>query len=261
MSPLDKDAYFNKPDLFTPNYDEIHISVSFSWDIEKARWLKEQWGYIAPVKIGGPSIDGEPTNGFKAGVYLKKGTTITSRGCPNHCPWCFVRRGLIELDNFPEGNVIQDNNLLACSDDHLNKVFQMLSHQKRIDFCGGLEPSRITDKIIDKLRGLSVYQLWLSYDQADAEKPLTKAIEKLKKHFRRNQIRCYVLIGFYGDDLESAEARLKKALDLGALPFAMRYRAPKTEWKDSFLFNAREWNLLARKWTRPAIMKTEIKDK
>ncbi|GAH33076.1 unnamed protein product, partial [marine sediment metagenome] len=100
---------------------------------------KRQWEYIAPVKIGGVAIDGEPTNGFKAGKYLRKGVVITSRGCPFNCPWCLVGQDLIELDDFPEGNIIQDNNFLACSRSHKDKVFRMLSHQKRIEFSGGLD--------------------------------------------------------------------------------------------------------------------------
>ena len=261
MSPLDQDAYFGQPGLFVSQaYDEVHISVAFTWDIEKASWLKKQWEMVAPVKVGGPAIDGEPTNGFDAGVYLKRGVTITSRGCPNRCPWCFVEHNLIELTDFPEGNIIQDNNLLACSIAHLDKVFDMLSHQSQINFSGGLESARITDEIVERLRALNVYQLWLSYDHANAEKSLKKAVDKLKKYFRRNQIRCYVLVGFYGDTLDKAEARLRRAWEIGTLPFAMRYRTLKTNWKDSFLFNQREWNLFARKWTRPAIIKTRMCD-
>ena len=87
MSPVDEDSYYGQPGLFvSQGYKEIHKSVAFTWDIEKANWLKEQWEMIAPVKIGGPAVDGEPTNGFVSGMYLKKGITITSRGCPNRCP-------------------------------------------------------------------------------------------------------------------------------------------------------------------------------
>ena len=257
MSPVDEDSYFGPPGLFiSQGYKEIHISVAFTWDLEKANWLKEQWEMIAPVKMGGPAINGEPINGFKAGVYLRKGVTITSRGCPNQCPWCLVSPNLIELDDIQEGNIIQDNNILACSSPHLNKVFDMLSHQSHINFSGGLESARITDKIVERLRTLRIYQLWLSYDHDAAEVSLKRAIEELSRYFRRDQLRCYVLIGFVGDTLDKAEIRLRRAWEIGTLPFAMRYRAPKTNWRDSFLFNQREWNLFTRKWTRPAIIKS-----
>jgi len=260
MSPMDRDAYFGLPGLFaSQRYEEIHVSVAFTWDIERANWLKKQWEMIAPVKIGGPAINGEPTNGFETGKYLKKGVTITSRGCPNRCPFCFVKQDLIELKDFPEGNIIQDNNILACSGNHLDKVFQMLSCQKQINFSGGFESSRITDQIIERLRGLSVYQVWLSYDLPDAEKPLKKAVDKLRKYFRREQLRCYVLIGFHGDTLEKAESRLRRAWEIGTLPFAMRYRTPQKTWKDSYLFEDKLWSLFTRKWTRPAIIKSRMR--
>jgi len=261
MSPMDVDSYFGPPGLFTlQGYKEIHISVAFTWDLDKANWLKKQWQMIAPVKIGGPAIDGEPTNGFKVGMYLKKGITITSRGCHFRCPWCLVKQDLIEMDDFPQGNIIQDNNLLACSLPHIDKVFQMLSHQRAIEFSGGLDPRFIFDKTVEALRGLKIHQLWLSFDHPDRTIYLKRAVQKLKKYFTRNKIRCYVLVGYYGDTIEKAEMRLRKAWEIGTLPFAMRYRLPKNNWKDSFIFNQREWNLFTRKWTRPAIIKTRMKD-
>jgi len=254
MSPEDQDAYFAEPGLFTPEYDEVHISVTFTWDIEKANWLKKQWEVIAPVKIGGPAIDGEG-NGFVPEVYLKKGITITSRGCPNRCPWCFINKPLKELKIMPGNNII-DNNILACSNSHLDKVFQMLKSQRKINFSGGLEAPRITQEIAEKLRGLKIDQLFLAYDNLSRFNDLRKAVGILRKYFSRRYIRCYVLIGYYGDTLEKAELRLRQAWEIGSLPFAMRYRTPAENWNDSFLFNQREWNLFARKWTRPAIIKT-----
>ena len=109
MSPTDRNAYFAEPDLFTPEYDEVHISVTFTWDTKRAWELARQWNHIAPVKIGGVAINGEPKDGFKAGMYLRNGVTITSRGCPNRCPFCLVRQNLIEIEDFPEGNIVQDS--------------------------------------------------------------------------------------------------------------------------------------------------------
>jgi hypothetical protein len=256
MSPVDPDSYFGPPDLFTPPYDEIHISVVFTWDLPRAQQLKAQWEHIAPVKIGGPAIHGEPKDGFKAGMYLCKGVTITSRGCPNKCPWCFVNCDLIELDDFPEGNIIQDNNILACSKPHLEKVFQMLSKQRGIDFRGGLDSRLLKDWHIEKLRGLRIKALWLAYDHPATRTYFIKAITKLKKYFRRDQLRCYVLIGFGKDTIEEAEARLKFVWDVGALPFAMLYRNGRGDYPSP----TSEWKRLQRKWARPAIYKSFFKE-
>jgi len=260
MSPLDEDSYYGQPGLFvSQGYKEVHISVAFTWDIEKANWLKEQWEMIAPVKIGGPAVDGEG-DGFISGMYLKKGITITSRGCPNRCPWCFVNSPIKELEDVQEGNVIQDNNILACSKSHLDRVFQMLSRQHSIRFSGGLEPRRIKYDIVERLRSLRIKELWLSYDYDGAINDLVKASYLLRKYFKRYKLRCYVLIGFKNDTIKKAEQRLVKAWELGFLPFAMRYRTPKTNWNDTYLFKDRSWNLFTRTWTRPAAMATKIKE-
>ena len=257
MCPADSDAYFGEPDLFTPQYDEIHISVTFTWAIKKALSLKEAWKIKGNVTIGGPALD-FAGNGFESGMYLKKGIVITSRGCPNNCPFCFVpkREGRIRELPVKEGNIIQDNNLLACSKLHLRRVFSMLKTQRHIDFSGGFEAKRITDDIIEELRGLKVYQMWLAYDMAGREIELIKAVERLKKYFPRDKMRCYVLIGYENDTLIDAERRLKWAWDIGTLPFAMRYRTPDSQWNGTYLHKERSWNLLTRQWTRPAIIKS-----
>ena len=111
LCPTDKDAYFGVPGFFTPEYDEVHISVTFTWDIEYAEFLAKQWKTVSPkVLIGGPAIRGLGIPGvFKPGVYLKKGVTITSRGCPYDCSHCFVQRregGIQELPIYP-GNIME----------------------------------------------------------------------------------------------------------------------------------------------------------
>lgn len=262
MSPMDPDTYFGAPDLFTPkDYDEVHVSVVFTWDIDKGYRLARTWQSVCEtVLIGGAALDAQGGD-FVAGRYLKKGVTITSRGCPNRCSFCLVpnREGKLRELPIVTGNNLIDNNLLACSKNHLRKVFQMLRMQKRIDFSGGFESARINDWIIDELRNLSVYQIWLAYDQLKQEKYLIKAVNKLKKYFRRNQIRCYVLVAYEGDTIEKAEARCRRVWEIGALPFAMRYRKPAIHWADTFIYTDRTWNLFARSWTRPAAIKARMK--
>ena len=254
MSPQDRDAYFSVPELFMPEYDEVHISVTFTWDIPMANWLKKQWDPIASVKIGGPAISGEKES-FIPGIYLKDGITKTSIGCPNNCGWCFVNQPLKELKIHPGNNII-DNNLLACSGSHINKVFQMLKNQNNIQFSGGLENSRINEKIVDQLRGLKIGQLFLAYDHPMNFNHLEKAVSILSKYFKRDKIRCFVLIGYRNDAIEKARERLIEAWEVGTLPFAMLYRNKKGEFPEPY----KEWRRIHKVWSRPAFTKAYVKN-
>lgn len=256
MTPDDDDAYVGLPTMFVPQYDEVHISVTFTWDVPQLEMLGREWSKFGAVKIGGPAWLTE-AGAFTPGLYLKKGVTITSRGCPNNCSWCPVpqREGPIRELRIHPGNIIQDNNLLACSPQHVANVFAMLRKQRNIDFRGGLEASRINYWVVDQLRSLHISQLWLSYDRPGNIVALRTATEKLRGHFNRDQLRCYVLIGYKGDTPAKALSRLRQAWDLGLLPYAMQYRTPEPDRRGSFLQEGQEWKELAAKWSSARIIK------
>ncbi len=253
MSPTDKDAYFGMPDLFTPQYDEVHISVTFTWDKPKVDQLKYEWEKFGKVKVGGCAY-GDRGGNF-TGLYTRQGVTITSRGCPNNCSFCFVpkREGKIRELPIVAGNIIQDNNLTACSRSHIDKVFEMLKTKKGVVLQGGVESARVDDYFVEKLRSISLKEVWLAYDYDNADKPLRAAVNHLSKYFKRDKIRCYVLIGYKDDTIEKAEIRLRKAWEIGTLPFAMLYRDEQNSP------HTKEWKRFQREWTRPAIIKTKLK--
>lgn len=245
MSPTDKDAYFDAPDIFTSQYDEAHISVTFTWDIDKGHRLAEEWkSHAKTVKVGGVAITGESDEPFISGIYLRKGITITSRGCPNNCSFCIIKNPLKEFDDFPEGNIIQDNNFLACSDQHRNFVYKMLKKQKQISFKGGLEARRITPKIAEELRELSISELWLACDSDSAIEPLRKAVKILKIAGFNSQLYSYVLIG-------KEEQRLRAVREMGVIPFAQLYM----ENKPHKTIYTNEMKQYQRLMARPAIIR------
>lgn len=66
--------------------------------------------YYPDVSLGGPTFD-DPGGEFTPGVFLKEGVTITSRGCPKRCPFCFVPKREGPLREYPvkDGWIVQDN--------------------------------------------------------------------------------------------------------------------------------------------------------
>ena len=83
-TPRDRLAFIGDPPLFRPRVEdvsEVHISVTFTWDIPEARRLERAWGALYPVvRIGGPAF-GQITTDFTPGRYIKHGVTFTTRGC------------------------------------------------------------------------------------------------------------------------------------------------------------------------------------
>ena len=246
-SPIDEHTYFDTPDMFTPQYDEAHISITFTWDIDKGGRLAEAWKtHARVVKVGGVAIDGESTEPFVSGMYLKNGVTITSRGCPNSCSFCIIKNDIIEFEDFPEGNIVQDNNLLACSDSHWRKVMKMLSTQKRIEIKGGLEPCRLTIEKARDLRKLDIASLWLACDSDNNIKQLKKSVDILKEvGFTNSHLYCYVLIG-------KEELRIRAVRESGAMPFAQLYQEP-TRTQTPY---TKEMKRYQRLMSRPAITRT-----
>jgi len=239
--------------------DEVHISVAFTWDLKDAEILERQWRHVAPTRIGGPAT-GERGEGFTPGMYLRPGYTITSRGCPNHCWFCSVwkreGRAVRELPIMDGWNVLDDN-LLACSEEHIRSVFAMLASQKhKPEFTGGLEAKRLKPWIAVALKALHPKQLFFAYDTPDDLEPLRRAGEMmLAAEFTEasHALRCYVLCGWpkkngrKADTMDAAQVRIQQALDCGFTPMAMLYRDGKGLRDET-------WMRWARKRIRPAII-------
>lgn len=253
MTPFDEYAFYEEPGMFLPPHDEVHISCTFTWDKPRAEELYEAWYGKAPVKLGGPAYD-DSSGDFISGRYVKPGITFTSRGCPNSCKFCHVPRREGKIKELPvtAGNIIQDNNFLACSRSHREKVYQMLRQQSKVEMRGGLEVARLTDWDIEQMRSVRMTSLWIACDTKGALNKAIKAIQRLRAAgFSQNHIRCYVLIG---DDIVENEARLRAVYESGALPFAQLYQPEER------IEYSKDWRVFARVWSRPALYKAAMKE-
>jgi hypothetical protein len=230
-TPTDEYAFVGDPELFMPeDITEVHVSVTFTWDLPEAKRLARAWSRIAPVKIGGPAT-GMRGEDFEPGMYVKPGYTITSRGCPNKCWFCSVplREGRsIREYAVKDGNRLLDDNLLACSDDHIREVFHMLKRQRygRPLLTGGLEAARLKPWHVDLMKEVRPKRIYFAYDTPDDLKPLREAHKMFMRadYCSLNVLHAYVLVGYPGDTFEEAEARLQITKALTFTPMAMLYR-------------------------------------
>ena len=250
-TPTDELSFFGDPPLFRPSVQPVAVSCTFTWDIEESERLKRSWERFYPdVSVGGPAYNDRGSE-FVPGRFVKDGVTITSRGCSKNCDWCLVpeREGWIRELGVYSGSNVADNNLLACSRMHIESVFNMLQKQREpIRFSGGIDAELLQQWHVDWLKAINLKFVWLSCDYPGAVSNIEKAADLLSD-FSIEKKRCYVLIGFKGEEIKAAEKRLKTVYQLGFLPFAMLYRSRETvkdiNWSE-------DWKNLQRKWCRPA---------
>ena len=256
-TPNDELACCGPPDLFA-QADEVHISVTFTYDKPHAEWLAEQWRYVAPVKVGGVAY-GDRGDEFVPGRYIKPGYIFTSRGCPRRCWFCSVwkRDPVPRLLPVIAGWNILDDNLLACPRGHVEAVFAMLRQQRRrIEFTGGLEALSLQDYQVELLAGLRPRPtMFFAYDPGDAFETLEHAARRLLAAGfspASHRMRVYVLIGYPKDTFADAERRLRQMLSIGFTPMAMLWR-PETPSQQKYV-PLREWHAFQRRWVRPTII-------
>ena len=256
-TPTDALAYFGPP-KWHAEADEVHVSVTFTYDKAWAEHLAEQWRHVAPVKIGGVAY-GDRGAEFIPGKYIKPGYVFTSRGCPRRCWFCSVwkRDPVPRLLPLVDGwNVLVDN-LLACPREHVEAVFAMLRRQnRRIEFTGGLEALSLQDYQVELLASLRPRPtMFFAYDPGDAFETLEHTARRLlEAGFTRasHAMRVYVLVGYPKDTFTAAEQRLQQMLAVGFTPHAMLWR-PETPSQMKYA-PEESWRAFQRQWARPAII-------
>jgi hypothetical protein len=218
--------------------DAAFLSVVFSWNLpqayELAAWYAAQ-GYR--VRAGGPAVAYNP--GYLDGVAEVGGdypdavarhnpkATFTQRGCVRNCPFCIVPKieQMSELDDWPVRPIVCDNNFLACSDAHFDRVVDSLKPLKDVDFNQGLDARLLTRERAGRLAELDMRAVRLAWDWIGMERHYLRAVQLLTDAgFPASKLRTYILIGF-DDTPEDALYRLQTVRALGIWPNPMRYQS------------------------------------
>jgi hypothetical protein len=241
--------------------DTVFVSAVFSWNAQKAYMrcvaLRSE-GYH--VRAGGQAVNQNPamfaefdTSGeVNALSHHNPDATFTSRGCIRNCSFCLVPKlegKLIELDDWEVKPIICDNNLLATSQAHFDKVIDRLLEKRltKIDFNQGLDARILTTHHASRFSELPKDTIIrLAWDNIKTEKLYLEGFEKLvMAGIKTKQIRTYVLIG-YKDTPADARYRLEKVRELGALPNPMRYQPLDAMRRNSYVGESWTNELLTR---------------
>lgn len=247
----------------------INVSVAFTWYLADA-WTLCQWSKLAgdTVRAGGPAVALMPdyladvaTVGGDLPVLARHNldATFTTRGCIRQCPFCAVPRIEGEFRELTEWEVkpmVCDNNLLAASRVHFDRVIDRLKGLRGVDFNQGLDARLLTDHHVARLAELDLPIIRFAWDHVGLESEVMDAIDRiLTAGVAHRRIRCYVLLGYY-DTRDDALYRLERLRAKGIRANPMRFQSLDALVKNSFDkekmedWTDRELRRMMRYWNR-----------
>lgn len=214
--------------------DTLYISVPFTWLVGEAEEIAQT--HKGKVLMGGPGLM-KPTRceGYEPLLFHNPLATFTTRGCPNTCPFCAVpwlEGDLVEDTDFRPAPVICDNNLLAATRKHIERVVDRIKGFPYVDFNQGLEAGRFTPEIADLLGTLRC-KVRFALDSWGQEGTVKDAIDLCRERTTK-AIGVYCLIGF-DDTPKEARARLELVRSWGIWPNPMRYQPLDAKTKNFYV--------------------------
>lgn len=199
--------------------DALCISVVFTWDLPMARKYAEAMQHRR-VRIGGPAVGLMPS--FFFGLRCEVGgdypgvlqrfnplATRTSVGCIRMCKFCSVplvegRQALekfgkrqVELPDWPDLPVIYDNNLLANSVQHFDRVCDRLEKHGWCDFNQGTDARLVTEHHAERIARIKQPMVRLALDSMSYVDAWDRALDRLlMAGVAKRHIRSYCLMAF-----------------------------------------------------------------
>lgn len=200
----------------------LMASIPFTWELPKVlNYLHQRSFNWENAIVGGPAVELIP--GFFNGLdYVEEGhdypgvlqmvnplATRTTLGCVRKCGFCAIGTGRIEgeyreLTDWPDLPMVSDNNLLAASKGHFDKVIDRLVKHGWADFNQGLDSRLLTDYHSSRLAEIKKPTIRLALDHMDYRDKWQECFDRLREAgIAKSNISSYCLVGFESDPKES----------------------------------------------------------
>jgi len=215
----------------------LNVSIPFTWElpIVKSNIIQRSCFYDSVI-VGGPAVSLVPmwfndvdfvSTGRNSPNVLQKinpFATRTTEGCPRKCGFCGVKviePEWKELDDWPDLPILCDNNILAASVGHFDRVCDRLEQWGWCDFNQGIDARLLTSYHAERFKRIGKPVLRLAFDNDNMKDEWMQAYEILRSvGIAKSRIRSYVLIGF-NDNPDSAWRRCNFINALGIKPLPM----------------------------------------
>ncbi len=222
--------------------DTLLVSIPFTWELPKVRSKLSLMGLAySRVIVGGPAVRLMPSYfddmphvsaslDDHPGVLQRANpmATRTTKGCPRRCGFCGVRTiepEWVELDDWPDLPILADNNLLAASWEHLERVVKRLIAWEWADFSQGLDCRLLTADHARLLARIKKPMCRLALDSMAEADAWETAFSNLRSAgVAKSNIRSYAIIGFR-DTPDEAWERCRWVEDHGIKVLPMWFHA------------------------------------
>ena len=201
----------------------LYISIPFTWNLPSVKSQISQSSFFwDKVVVGGPAVALIP-DFFNDLEFVSVGSqglpdvlqrinplaTKTTIGCPRRCAFCavpYTEPAFQELDDWPDLPILIDNNLLASSQKHFDKVIDRLVKLGWADFNQGLDARLLTWYHAKRLSEIKKPLVRLALDSCSMRQreAWTVALKMLlSAGIAKTNIRSYALIGFDSGPFEA----------------------------------------------------------